>query len=127
MKLRSEVVLFLGIVLTMAAQQPPTELHRHLRVDDFSRFEDVGNAEISPDGEWVLFTLTSIDRTGEKRQTDIWQVKWDGSQTLRLTSDEENETAPRMESGRQIHLVPVVPCRGRGKRQPSVGSGSTRR
>ena len=59
---------------------------RLLKVDDFSRFEDVGDPELSPDGQWVLYTVTSLDEASQKRQSDVWQVKWDGSQKLRLTS-----------------------------------------
>lgn len=85
-----------GLSIAVSAQDSMQAGQRRLlRVDDFSRFQDVAAPELSPDGQWILYTVGSADSTGEKRQTDIWETKWDGSQTLRLTSSQDNETAPR--------------------------------
>jgi dipeptidyl aminopeptidase/acylaminoacyl peptidase len=70
---------------------------RPVKVDDFSRFQDVADPQVSPDGDWVLYTLTltSTDAAKDGRDTDVWMVKWDGSQKIRLTYSADNETSPR--------------------------------
>lgn len=68
---------------------------RALTLDDHSRILAVGDPQRSPDGAWVAYTVTTIDAEKDKRNTDIWMVKWDGSETLQLTSSLDNESSPR--------------------------------
>ena len=68
---------------------------RPLSLDDHSRIVAVGDPQRSPDGQWVAYTVTTIDAEKDKRNTDIWMVKWDGSEQLQLTSSPDNESSPR--------------------------------
>jgi dipeptidyl aminopeptidase/acylaminoacyl peptidase len=56
-----------------------------LSLDDLDRLLSVGSPQISPDGKWVLYTVSRIDTTADKRITDLWMVSWDGAQDIRLT------------------------------------------
>ncbi len=68
------------------ATTPATVTAPHpMTLDDLFRFQDVGDPQVSPDGQWVAYTLSSADTTADKRITDLWMVSWDGSQTIRLT------------------------------------------
>jgi Tol biopolymer transport system component len=91
------LLVFLGTlaVQLFAQATSPASTRRRLTVDDSSRFEDVSDPQVSPDGQWILYTLSVADPAGDKRQTDIWMVKWDGSQPVQLTSSLENESSPR--------------------------------
>ncbi len=51
--------------------------------------------QISPDGNWVAYSLNTVDAAGDKSDTDIWMASWDGSKQIRLTSSPEAENAPR--------------------------------
>jgi Tol biopolymer transport system component len=96
MKTLSLFVCLSGLAGLLSAQNNnPSHPGRLLQVDDFSRFEDVADPELSPDGQWVLYTATTLDEPSQKRQSDIWQVKWDGSQKLRLTSSPDSESSLR--------------------------------
>ena len=68
---------------------------RPLRATDIHSVLEVADPRVSPEGEWVAYTLTTPDRTADKSDTDIWMAKWDGSSQLRLTTSSENETRPR--------------------------------
>jgi len=68
---------------------------RAITLDDHSRLAGVGDPQRSPDGLWVAYTLTTIDAAKDKRNTDIWMVKWDGSEQLQLTSSPDSESSPR--------------------------------
>jgi Tol biopolymer transport system component len=89
--------------LPLAAQtQPPapagaaqTAPHA-MTLDDLFRLQDVGDPQVSPDGKWVAYTVSTIDTTADKRLTDIWMVNWEGSEDIRLTYAGENSaSAPR--------------------------------
>jgi dipeptidyl aminopeptidase/acylaminoacyl peptidase len=58
-------------------------------------FHDVRDLQISPDGKWVAYTVSSIDTAADKSDTDVWMASWDGTQQLRMTSSPDAENAPR--------------------------------
>jgi dipeptidyl aminopeptidase/acylaminoacyl peptidase len=68
---------------------------RAITLDDHSRIISVGDPQRSPDGLWVAYTVTTIDADKDRRNTDIWMVKWDGSEQLQLTSSADGESSPR--------------------------------
>ena len=68
---------------------------RLLTVDDMHKFHDVRDVQISPDGKWVAYTVSSVDVAADKSDTDVWMASWDGTEQLRLTSSPEAENAPR--------------------------------
>jgi dipeptidyl aminopeptidase/acylaminoacyl peptidase len=67
---------------------------RPLQPADLYRLPAVGNARVSPDGQWVLYTVSTIDSLKDKRVTNLWMVSWDGKQQVQLTSDAESESSP---------------------------------
>lgn len=74
---------------------PTAQTKRALTLDDHSRIVNVGDPQRSPDGLWVAYTLSSIDAEKDRRNTDVWMVKWDGSEQLQLTSSPDSEGSPR--------------------------------
>lgn len=76
-------------------QTAPPAPRRAITIDDHSRLQAVADPQRSPDGLWVAYTLTSVDAERDRRNTDIWMVKWDGSERLQLTSSPDSETSPR--------------------------------
>ncbi|MEO6447345.1 MAG: S9 family peptidase, partial [Gemmatimonadaceae bacterium] len=62
---------------------------------DIYRIRDVGEPRISPDGEWVAYTVSTSDSSKDKSDSDVWMVSWDGQRTLRLTSSPEGEGSPQ--------------------------------
>jgi dipeptidyl aminopeptidase/acylaminoacyl peptidase len=68
---------------------------RAITLDDHSRIVNVGDPQRSPDGTWVAYTATTIDAEKDRRNTDVWMVKWDGSEQLQLTSSPDGESSPR--------------------------------
>ena len=68
---------------------------RAITLDDHSRIINVGDPQRSPDGMWVAYTVTTIDAEKDRRNTDVWMVKWDGGEQLQLTSSPDGESSPR--------------------------------
>jgi len=56
-----------------------------ITLDDLFRFHDVGGPVVSPDGQWVAYTVSTVETKADKRITDLWMVSWDGKQDVRLT------------------------------------------
>src|SRR5690349_2662613 len=81
-------VMALPILFAQTSQRP-------IKLDDMHAFHEVRDLQIAPDGKWVAYTVSSVDTTADKTDTDVWMASWDGAQQLRMTSSPENENAPR--------------------------------
>ncbi|MEW6323147.1 MAG: S9 family peptidase [Acidobacteriota bacterium] len=91
LRLLTAFALCASVAMPAAAQATK----RPITLDDHSRILGVADPQRSPDGQWVAYTVTTIDADGDKRNSDIWMVKWDGSEQLRLTSSPDGESSPR--------------------------------
>ncbi len=83
-----------------AAAAPPAAAaaapKRLLALDDLYGLRQVWEPEISPDGDWVAYTVETTDADKDVSQTDLWMTRWDGSRSLRLTSTSDaDEYTPR--------------------------------
>jgi dipeptidyl aminopeptidase/acylaminoacyl peptidase len=79
-------------VATLVAQSPAK---RPVRVGDMYRLKNVGGVDLSPDGKWIAYTVTSTDSAKDRTDTDVWMATWDGSRTIQATSTPDNETSPK--------------------------------
>jgi len=83
--------LFFAITLASIAQTPQKRL---LTLDDRAAFRDVGDPQISPDGAWVVYAVSTIDMKEDKKNSDLWMTGWDGAKTIQLTFNKESEHTP---------------------------------
>ena len=86
------VLLLLSASLLFAAE-PPAK--RSLNLDDLAKVHDISNPQVSPDGKWVAYMVSTIDRDADKRLTHIWMANWEGDTELQLTNSKESESSPR--------------------------------
>jgi dipeptidyl aminopeptidase/acylaminoacyl peptidase len=75
------------------AAQPGAK--RAVTVNDLYALRNVGGMQMSPDGEWVAYTVSVLDSVRDRSMSDLYMVKWDGSRTVRLTYTPEGEGSPR--------------------------------
>jgi dipeptidyl aminopeptidase/acylaminoacyl peptidase len=76
---------------------PPTSSSAlpNLAPDDYFRIKDVENAQISPDGKWVAYVVTTHDAKEDKDKKRIWMVAASGGDAIALTVESANATYPR--------------------------------
>ena len=85
-------LLTIGVVAALATVSLQGQTaKRAITLDDHTRIIAVADPQRSPDGVWVAYTVTTIDAEKDRRNTDIWMVKWDGSDQLQLTSSPDGE------------------------------------
>ncbi len=85
-----QVAAFLAVGALVFAQS-----RRPLKVDDTNLLRTVSDPQVSPEGSWVAYTVSTIDVQADKSDTDVWMVSWDGSTRTQVTSSKESETSPR--------------------------------
>jgi dipeptidyl aminopeptidase/acylaminoacyl peptidase len=88
------------LVAAAAAGQPPGG--RPLAIEDYYRVKTVGAPEMSGDGRWVAFTVTTRIEENNGSASEVWLVSTDGRGGARLVSPPgANATAPSWtENGR---------------------------
>ena len=97
------VLMSAAIVAARAADAPKK---RDINLDDLAKLQRVGAPVVSPDGQWVVYTVSQVDTKEDKTQTHLWMVKWDGSVHLQLTYGKEGASAPKFSpDGRYISFM----------------------
>ena len=90
-------------VATLVAQSPAK---RPVRVGDLYRLKNVGSVDLSPDGKWIAYTVTTTDSAKDRTNTDVWMATWDGSRTIQATSTPDNESSPKFSpDGRYLSFL----------------------
>ncbi|WP_247232883.1 S9 family peptidase [Telluribacter sp. SYSU D00476] len=84
--------LFLGLSTQLTAQQTTK---RKLQPSDVYRLKSLSNPQVSPEGKWVAYVVSSVDTAKNKRNADLWMVSWDGKETIQLTHSPDGESQPR--------------------------------
>jgi len=70
---------------------------------------------VSPDGEWVVYSVSQVDAKEDKSLTHLWMVKWDGSVDLQLTYGKDGASSPRFSpDGRYISFMSSRPGAAKG-------------
>ena len=91
-------IVFL-LCCTAIAWNVQSQTKTPLKPADIYRLQNIGNAAIAPDGNWVVYSLSTVDKRKKDKQDDnIWMISWDGKQNIQLTF-----------SKNQNHHRPLVP------------------
>jgi hypothetical protein len=87
--LRTSSRLFLCFAFTLAVAIPAITADapkkRAITLDDLARLQRAGAPVVSPEGDWVVYTVSQTDTKEDKGQTHLWMVRWDGSARIQLT------------------------------------------
>ena len=85
-------LLFICVLLLI---QSDAQEKRNITPFDVYRFQQISDPQLSPDGNWVLYVLTSVDSAKDKYNQDLWMTGWDGKEEVQLTNGPDNESSPR--------------------------------
>src|SRR4030095_10839825 len=89
------VIIGLAIVGICGSASFNAQSRRPLQPDDIFSLKNVGDPRISPDGAWVAYTVTSLDKKEDNSDTDMYMVAASGGAPVRLTSSKKPENGPR--------------------------------
>lgn len=104
--MKSSLIVFLIAGVTCVPAAAGTTTRRPLHLDDLYSLREVADPRISPDGEWVAYTVTSIDAEQDRSNSDLWMTSWDGGRTVQLTHTPESEHTPRWSpDGRRLAFL----------------------
>src|SRR5277367_6788785 len=96
-------VLLLPLALSGRAASSPAEQSRpatssaprNITIDDYFRILDVSQPELSPDGQWVAYTVRTKMLKEDKNETRIWMVSTRGGDPVPMTAEGVSSGHPR--------------------------------
>ena len=86
--------LVLGLACAAAFGQDDHE-NRNLIVDDYFRIQRVSDPQISPDGKWVAYVVSTIDLEEDDSESRIWVVPVEGGEAIPMTAKGSSASRPR--------------------------------
>ncbi|MCZ6485763.1 MAG: hypothetical protein O6826_08700, partial [Acidobacteria bacterium] len=79
---------------------------RRISAEDLYRLRVISGCEISPDGEYVVFSLQRIDRMSEKKHFNLWMVSTRRGGSRRFTWGDQSDTSPKWSpDGREVAFL----------------------
>jgi dipeptidyl aminopeptidase/acylaminoacyl peptidase len=55
----------------------------------------VRDPQISPDGQWIAYVVSTVDVKEDKSNSHIWMISYDGKSDRQITSSADSESSPR--------------------------------
>jgi dipeptidyl aminopeptidase/acylaminoacyl peptidase len=113
--LNTLLCLGLPFVAAMPAVAADAPAKRSINLDDLARIQRVGAPVLSPDGEWILYSVSQIDTKEDKSQSHLWMAKWDGTAHIQLTYGKEGASSPKFSpDGKYISFTSSRPGPAKG-------------
>ena len=65
---------------------------RKLVPNDVYNYKSVSSPQVSPDGQWILYSIGTPDSTKNKKLSDLFMTSWEGNDSLQITFTPEGES-----------------------------------
>lgn len=104
----------LSVACAANAQESPKR--RNLAVDDLFKIQRVGGPQISPEGKWVAYTVSSADLKEDKSETRIGMTPTAGGEAIPMTGKGYSASRPRWSPDGK-YLSFLAPKKEEGKTQ----------
>src|SRR5882724_1789463 len=98
--LRMKLGFYLAAALLIVAPPPVAQesapkSSRPITLDDFFQIRDVAQPELSPDGQWVAYSVRTHILKDDKNEQRLWMVATHGGDPIPLTAEGVSSSHPR--------------------------------
>ncbi len=82
------IIIFTSLTLVAQTQRP-------MELEDMFRVKRVSDPQLSPDGKWIVYTITVVDKEANKTNSDFWLIPTTGGEPKQLTDNPKHDRHPR--------------------------------
>jgi dipeptidyl aminopeptidase/acylaminoacyl peptidase len=109
------VVLFSLLLAPLTSAQQATSTPRPITVDDVFQIRDVRDPQISDDGKWVAYIVSTASLKDDKSETRVWMAPPSGGDAVVMTAEAVSSSHPQWSpDGKYLSFLSK---RGEGKTQ----------
>ena len=83
-----------GLLFGLFGHVDAAEATHPFTAEDLVMMKRIGETTTSPDGQWIVFPLSIADLDANKRLTNLWIVRPDGSGLRQLTTPPGDDSDP---------------------------------
>ena len=96
-----------ALLCMLALSLVPPALARPFKVEDMQNLSRVGEAQVSPDGQWVVFSISHADLGKNRSVTNLWRMPTAGGEPQQLTFLQQgsNESPRWSADGRYLYFL----------------------
>ncbi|MGH9502697.1 MAG: S9 family peptidase [Terriglobales bacterium] len=95
MKVRSSLRLIAAFVFVSCFCPLLAGAQRPITVDDYFQVREVDDPQISADGKWVAYTVSTLSLKDDEEKTRIWMVATAGGDAVPMTLEDVSSEHPR--------------------------------
>jgi dipeptidyl aminopeptidase/acylaminoacyl peptidase len=88
------LVIIVPLLVSAVCSAAPAADKRPFTTADIQRLKAVGAPQLSPDGKWIAYAVTTTDFDANSRNADIWLVSSAGSEPRRMTTSDKRDDTP---------------------------------
>jgi dipeptidyl aminopeptidase/acylaminoacyl peptidase len=93
-RLKAAVLVLAAVALVAPPLVRAQDAPRAMVPEDAFRIRSLGSPALSPDGEWVAYTVATTDLEEEERETRLWMVPAAGGEAIPMTRAGESVGSP---------------------------------
>src|SRR5947209_5996033 len=89
------LIPWLSLHAQESAPKPASSTPRNITIDDYFQIRDVSQPELSPDGQWVAYSVRTRMLKEDKNEQRLWMVSTKGGDAIPLTAEGVSSSHPR--------------------------------
>ena len=86
---------------------PKLPAPRPITIDDYFQIQTVHEPQLSPDAQWVAYTVDKSSLKTDKNESRIWMISASGGEPLAMTAEGVSSSHPRWSPDGKLPRLPL--------------------
>ncbi len=87
--------IFFLLIAAFSTGIAGAQTKRPIAPTDIYRLQEPSDISVSPDGNWVLYSVSKVDAAKDRNLSNWWMTSWDGKESVQLSSDDADMSSAK--------------------------------